>query len=362
MKIREDIFPEIVSHEKAQEYVRGLASLAFQAFRGLFSSEEEVVEYVNRFENPKFARLFLEIGKYYYSAKCYYCPNCFPPKKMEKCPHCEKPFEMLAYMVLIMIISVMERLSREFSKYIDFFEWTGRKETIEKCQIKLESSEIREVWDIVATLREEWRKDYGSVTKITEFFKKFLNKEEKIKFIKSIRYFIEVPELPPKHMDSTYGKTAEDLTRIFDNWEKKFEEEQKLLFETDDEVKNYVIKNNYRMQWEALPICFNKEEYWKCYSKDIYGHGQGYCHYNYYCALDTDEILLDNCFTKIVKTVYDWRSGFVHEAQIPPITETTMLSDVYDDKLIIVELTTTELKPVFEKMVKRYFDQYQKQR
>ena len=75
--------------------------------------------------------------------------------------------------------------------------------------------------EFIATLREDWRKDYGSVTKITEFFKKFLKKEEKIKFIKSIRYLIEVPELPPKHMESIDGKTAKDAASIFENWKEK---------------------------------------------------------------------------------------------------------------------------------------------
>jgi hypothetical protein len=36
------------------------------------------------------------------------------------------------------------------------------------------------------------------------------------------------------------------------------------------------------------------------------------------------------------------------------------LSTYYDHKEIIVELTTSELKPIFERMLKRYFDQFQK--
>jgi hypothetical protein len=360
MKVREDIFPEIEGYEKTQDILQGLANLGFRAFNGLFSSKDEVIQYINSFEKPEIARRFLEIGEFYYFAKFYYCPKCFPPKQIEKCPYCKNPFEMPAYLVLITIISIMERLSRDLSEYVDFFEWTGDKKLIDNYQIKLElSGQSGDFGKLVLNLREDWRKDYGSVTKITDFFRKFLKKEEKIEFIKSIRYLIKVPELPPKHMENIDGKKSEEVSKIFENWKKTIEEEQQLLFETDDDIKNYVIRNNSKVMWEALPICFNKEEYWKCYSRDSSGRGLGYCHYNYYCPLDKNEKLLDDCFNKIVKTVYDWRSEFLHDARIPPIRETAMLGGIYKKKPIIVELTTTELKPVFERMLKRYFDQYQ---
>jgi len=134
---------------------------------------------------------------------------------------------------------------------------------------------------------------------------------------------------------------------------------KKNCFKSDEDVKRFVASNNYKMTWEALPICFNEKEYWKCYGRDFYGRGTGYCRYNYNCQLSSNKELLDKCFSKIVKTLYDWRSEFVHNARIPPIRETAMLGGIYKEKPIIVELTTTELKPVFERMLKRYFDQHQ---
>lgn len=114
------------------------------------------------------------------------------------------------------------------------------------------------------------------------------------------------------------------------------------------------------MSWEALPICFDEKNLLQCYSRDFYGQGQGYCHYNYLCRLDKDAKVLDECFKETVRTVYDWRSKFVHDMKIPPIRETSMLSDFYNNKSVIIELTTKELKPIFERMLKRYFDQFQK--
>jgi hypothetical protein len=123
-------------------------------------------------------------------------------------------------------------------------------------------------------------KDYGRTTKITEFFSNFLTKEEKMEFVKSIRYFIEVPELPPKKMGDIEDKTAKDMEEIFENWKDAFEKEQRIRFQSDQDVTDYIKKNNSKMSWEALPICFDEKKFLECYSRDYFGQGQGYCHYN----------------------------------------------------------------------------------
>jgi hypothetical protein len=150
------------------------------------------------------------------------------------------------------------------------------------------------------------------------------------------------------------------MNKIFDDWKETFEKEQSLKFQSDDDVLEYIKKNKNRKSWEALPICFDKNDFLQCYSIDFYGHGKGYCRYNYICKLDKDEKILDEYFRKTVKTIYDWRSKFVHNMKIPPISETAMRGDVYKNKSVIVELTTKELKPIFEKMIIRYFDGFPK--
>lgn len=73
MKIRDDIFPQ------AQDIAQGLAHVAFQSFGSLFSSENDIIRYINNFEDPEYARQFLEVGELYHYVKFYYCPVCFPP-------------------------------------------------------------------------------------------------------------------------------------------------------------------------------------------------------------------------------------------------------------------------------------------
>ena len=106
LEIRKDIFPKLEPH-KAQEVLEGFVYLTHSAFKGIFPTEDSIINYIDNFKNPKIAKIFLETGKYYYYAKNYRCPTCFPSKHLEKCPNCQKPLEMPSFLVLIMIISII---------------------------------------------------------------------------------------------------------------------------------------------------------------------------------------------------------------------------------------------------------------
>jgi len=190
MKVRDDIYPWAKSVERKKIF-QGLAGFAFETFSGLFSSEDDVIKYINNFEDPNIAEQFIEIAEYYHFAKFYYCPKCFPPKKIENCPKCKNPIELPAHMVLIMMLSIMERLSGDFQ---DFRDWVYTKEVRKKYQKLLNSGEIKGYRSLIETLKEEYNQEYGSGTKVTSFFKNFMTKEEKVEFVKSIKYVKEVPE------------------------------------------------------------------------------------------------------------------------------------------------------------------------
>ncbi|MCJ7632676.1 hypothetical protein MUP77_09840 [Candidatus Bathyarchaeota archaeon] len=70
--------------------------------------------------------------------------------------------------------------------------------------------------------------------------------------------------------------------------------------------------------------------------------------------------MLDKCFEDTIRTIYDWRSKLVHGERLPPVTEIAMVSDIYENEPIIVTLTISELKPLFERMITRYFDRLPK--
>jgi hypothetical protein len=357
MKVREDIYPE-ANKTRIQDVLQALAHVALQSFDSIFSSEDDLVRYINNFASARRARQFLEVGEFYHFAKFYYCPS-FGCKRIEICPICGKPFEVPAYIVLIMIISIMEQLSLGLNKFTDFYDWVGKSKIVRDYQNMLDSREIKGYEELLHSLKDSWNQEYGSVTKVTEFLDNFMEKEEKVEFIKSIRYLREVPDLPPKHM-SSLEKTPEEMERIFEEWKKTFEKESQLSFKTDEDVKNYVKNSDLCLAKRALPECFDEKHYWKCYSKDPYGRGLGYCRDDYHCPIVHDEKMLDKYFKKAVRTIYDWRSKFVHEAKLPPINEVASLGTIYKKKPILVDLTTTKLKPTFERMLKRYFDEFQK--
>jgi len=359
MKVREDIYPE-ADKAKIQDILQGLTYMVFQSFDSLFSSHDEIISYINNFEDAEYARQFLDVGEFYHYAKFYYCSRCFPSKRIEVCPKCKKAFEMPAFIVFIMIVSIMERLSLGLKKFTDFYGWVGKKKIIDDCQKMLDSGEIKGYAELAHSLRERWDQEYGSATKVTEFLDNFMNKEEKVEFIKSIRFLKQVPDLPPKRGSSVERKTPEEVMDIFEELKKVHERESQLSFMTDEDVKNYVKSGNLNMTNRALPECFDEKHYWKCYSRHPSGRGMGYCHYDHYCPLIRDEKMIEEHFRKTVKIIYDWRSKFVHEARLPPIEEVAILGTIYKKKYMIDELTTTKLKPLFERMLKRYFDQYQR--
>lgn len=356
MEIRNDIYPS----PEAQRYLQALAYRTQEAFPAAFPTVDDFIQYVNNFKNPKIAGLFLDIGDYYNSAKYYTCPKCFPPKRIETCPHCEGTFEIPAFIVLIMIISVMEKLasvdSSGVKSWVDFYSWVSRKDINKEYKELLENEQFKDFKDIMDKLKAQYSAEFGSYTKVTNFLSTIMSAEEKQALIKSIKYLQKVPDLPPHESPNPKPNTS------FEDFRKQaIQEDQKITFKNEEEVKRYVKQNRSKTVWEALPVCYNNKEYWNCYAVEYDGHGHGYCRFKYDCALLSDKQKLDESFKVTVKTIYEWRSKFVHDVQLPPIRETATYGARNKGKYVIVELTTTDFKPVFERLVKKFFDKFQVQ-
>jgi hypothetical protein len=354
--IRSDFYPP-----EAQRYLQALAYKTQEAFPEAFPAVEDVIKYTNNFKDPKMGELFLDIGNYYNSAKYYTCPNCFPPKRIEVCPNCNSTFEMPAFIVLIMIISIMEKLasvdSSNVGSWVDFYNWVSRKEINQKYEQALKRGQITDYKQLMDALKAQYSTEYGSLTRVSSFLDTIMSAEEKQALIKSIKYIQKVPDLPPNKMPEMEPNASfEDMRKIM---EQLIEEDQKVTFNNEEDVKEHVKRNGSKTVWEALPVCYDNEEYWKCYAIEWDGHGHGYCRFKYDCALLTDKEKLATCFKDTIKTIYDWRSKFVHDVQLPPVRETAIYGALYKNKYVVVELTTTNFKPVFERLVKKFFDKFQ---
>ncbi len=334
MDMRKDIYPPT---PETQKHLQALTNRTQEAFPKIFPTADDVISYVNNFSNPKIAGLFLDVGNYYNSAKYYTCPNCTPPKQTETCPHCNNKLEMPPFNTLIMVLSVMEKLSSVESSgvegWVDFHDWVSRKDVDAEYKQVLRKGLFRDFTALMDSLKGRWSKEFANSTKVTNFLKETMTPEEKMVLIKSIKYVQTVPELPTQ--------------------------ESKATFAGDEDVKSYVKKNAEKTSEAALPTCFDIRQYWKCYATAPNGSCLGYCRDNSKCQIASDKEKLDKCFKDTIKTIYEWRSRFTHDLQLPPLRETVLYGVRYRGQYAVAEVTTTEFKPVFEELIKKFFDNYQ---
>lgn len=329
MDIRNDIYPI----PENQKHLQALISRTKEAFPTIFPTVDAVIQYVNNFKSPKIAGLFLDVGNYYNAAKFYTCPKCRPPTKIQTCPNCSNTLEMPPFTTLIMIMSIIEKLasveSGNIENWVDFYDWVNRKDVDEEYSQVLRKGKFRDFASLMDSLKGRWSKEFAGITKVTNFIKAIMSPEEKQTLIKSIKYLQTVPELSAQTFAST------------------------------EDIKNYVNNNPTKTIQTALPACFELREYWKCYATESNASSQGYCGGKSNCPLVVDKEKLDKYFKDTIKTIYEWRSGFIHDIQLPPLRETALYGVRYKGKFAIAELTIAEFKLAFEGWVKRFFDNYQ---
>jgi hypothetical protein len=155
-----------------------------------------------------------------------------------------------------------------------------------------------------------------------------MSPEEKQALVKTIRYVQAVPEVPVQ------------------------------AFANIEDVKSYVKNNPAKTVEVAVPACFELKEYWKCISASS-GKGIEYCQNKSSCPLVADKEKLDKNFKDTIKTVYDWRSKYLHDLQLPPMKEITLYGLQHKGKYVNAQVSTTDFKPVFEGLIKKFFDNYQ---
>jgi hypothetical protein len=323
MDIRKDIYPM----PEAQQYLEELTCKTREAFPTVFPTVAHVIQYVNNFKSPKIAGLFLDIGNYYNSTKFYTCPKC-KPSQSQSCQRCNSTtLEMPPFNKLIMVLAVAEKLasveSSNIEGWVDFYDWVNRKDVTEEYTQVLRKGKFRDFSALMDSLKGRWNSEYANITKVTNFLKTIMSGEEKAALIKTIRYIQAVPELPA-------------------------------ALDSEEEIRSYV-RNNCKRAETALPVCFELREYWKCYA--IGEHG--YCRGKSNCPLMADRGKLDKCFKDTVKTIYEWRSKFVHDLQLPPVRETTLFGVRYKGKFVNVEVTTVDFEAVFEGLVMKFFNKFQ---
>ncbi|NLF87891.1 hypothetical protein GX563_03620 [Candidatus Bathyarchaeota archaeon] len=326
MDIRNDIYPPT---PETKIYLQTLTTRTQEAYPTVFQTADDVIRYVNNFRSPKLAGLFLDIGNYYSAMTYCSCPAC-GKQQTQVCQVCSSRIEASPFTFLIMALSVMEKLatveSSGVESWVDFSDWVSRKDVEEEYAQVLRKGKFRDFSALMESLKGRWSKEFGGLTKTTNFLRASLSAEEKLTLIKSIRFLQAAPELPARN------------------------------FAGDEEIKSYVKSNGDKTRQAGLPSCFEPRQYWKCYAKTSV---QGYCADKSSCPLAADKDRLDKFFKESVKTLYDWRNRFIHDLKLPPVREGAFYGVHYRGSLTVAELKVAMFKPVLEGLIKKFFDKYQ---
>ena len=260
-----------------------------------------------------------------------------------------------------MIISIMEKLASVnlsgVESWVDFYNWVSKKEITQRYENLLESREIKSFKQLMSELKSQYSSEFGSINKVVNFLSTSMDASEKQALIKSIKFMREVPELPPFKMPEPEPNA--DFDEMLETMQSLTQDSRGITFENEEAVKEFVKQNGSKKVWEALPACYDGKQYWRCYAIEFDGTGHGYCRFKYDCALLIDKQKLEECFRSTVKMVYEWRSKFVHDVELPPVRENAIFGTRYKNNYVIGELTTTDFKAIFERLVKRFFDSYQ---
>ena len=361
MKLRDDIFPRLQdvsildflekSHISELKDVKILENtkiierekilnewitVIWQAFKSIFKSKDEVIEYINSFKRVENAELFIQIGLYYYRAKV----QCNPVIK------------------IITMFSIAERLMAGGEKYMPFEDWLISKKSrhfIEKRLRNISRLTYKAFKKLIENLRKEHRRRFGSKQGTIKFFHRYLTDEEKIMLVTSFKFI-------HKYINAMWLSVIKRDYR--DVFEQIKEEDVDTAISKIIEVikKHFHIEDSEIVGESIFPVCYD----WKVCP--IYN---GSCAINceeddiLYCKLRRSSEFLDEALEEVIKVLYSLRSEFIHEAAITLIipekgeSNFVIAPTIYRKrKPLFIEIAIEDLENIFEKAIKRYFDTF----
>ena len=226
-----------------------------------------------------------------------------------------------------MIISIIERLARRERKYIPFQDWVFGQDEKYNVIYQIMKKRCKSIQENNRISEKDYYAVFGLQQNVVDFFKKYVTIEDKIKIIKSFR----VKKTKVVKQYSIYVIRDHPMSSV-------------------NNIEELKEKYGFPVYEAFMPLCYN----WK------------YCWIEYYseccpqisCNFKEDKQLQEEVLNKVVKLIYRMRSNFIHNAEIPPISEKGLVSTpgIINNKLFFVELTSEELQEIFERAFKKYFD------
>ncbi len=303
VELRNDIFINLKDNTRQTTIEKYYVDEAFEAMGHLFDNKDKFVDYLNSIKNPADAELFVRMSSFYLIAKKY--EKSIPAK-------------------LIMIISIIERISNKNRDFITMDNWIINQDNkIREYLSKYEEVSMEQFKEVFELLREDYFKIFGSQRNFFAFFKT-VSLDDKIKIIKSFKT---------------------QRVKIVEGVFAKYFEERLKPFTTIDEFE---IAEKRKLKHAQMPECYH----WKsCYL------GYGQCSDKISCWLHDNPDEVDSYLKKTIRLIYQMRSNFVHNAKLFLLNEkdSIFLADSIDGDTVFIELTVEDFQDIFERTFKKYF-------
>lgn len=306
-KARTDIFPNLPDCDRETAVDRYWIAEAFEAIGHLFeNNKDKFIDFLNDIKSTSDAETFIRLCQFYLIAK-----------KQETSPSTK----------LIMLISIIEKLSNRDNKFMPFEHWITRKEQIEEVVKYLGESGpvgVKEFKKVVERLKEKYYIVFGSQRNVFSFFQNIPLKD-KILIIKSFK--------------TVRAKVIEGFVGIYN----------KEVLEKFTTIDEFAQAHDYTLEEEFTPQCYN----WKCCYLDY-----GQCLEDYGCWLKENEKEVNEYLKKTINLIYQMRSDFVHNATMRVLNEegVLFLCDYINENFVSIELTIESFQDIFERTFKDYFE------
>ena len=302
LRIRGDIYPNLKDTLLWQrdDVIKDFLNEANSALGRFFSTQDELIKYINGFVRREDAELFLDVCRFFNIAKNYAC----------------HPF-----LEFIMMISVVENFG--VPRYLSFFDWLVTKENKKIIESEFNLDKNKGYDSFLASMKklnEKYLETFGLRRSLLSFFDENLEDKEKVKLIRSFE---------TKKVKCVYKAHHTVASRY-------------------STIEDYAKDTGKTIDERLLPACYYWQNCWVEY---------GQCQPDVRCVLLANKKALEHHLSRTIGIIYGYRSMFVHKARSPPFSKTTsIVQDVYENKPIIIRLTLEELQIMMENALKKHFD------
>jgi len=268
-----------------------------------FPTEEDVIRYVNNFEDHEDAEFFLNTCRFYHYSKS----------------------ESNSSLKFLLYVSTLEKMSNY--DYISFQDWLVMNDNEDLIKEELEQMnnfEYKYFKSLIDDLyHQKYVEEYGAHSRFKKLLEDELKEDEKIELIASFDTEKKqtVPGNGPNNPDEY------------------------------DDIEDYAEFMGFEVDEKLRPSCYS----WKrCSSGNP-------CYSSPNCLLQENEEELKDEFKKTTRILYDYRSDLAHGRRLPPFQdeENVIMRDNYQGEPRIITFHLKNFEEIIEKTLKRYFDTIQ---